>query len=189
MSIEYDMFGLFLAVFAAYFFAIFRPWRVVPAMRRLNATLGLPSVNARGVFIGYFEEQGGREVLETLARQLGSRYEYRLSLHRLGGRVEGRSNVYALLELDTEANEVTVGEVQRLVLQIKACLAAIPNVRVRPFMQRNSDNDRRENSERDDEAGLRACSRQRDRRGQESHSVFYEQEAPEPSAERDAVRV
>lgn len=185
---EYVMFGLFLAVFAAYFFAIFRPWRVVPGLRRLNATLGLPSVNARGVFIGYFQEHGGREVLETLARELGSRYEYRLSLHRLNIRVDGGSNVYALLELDAMADDVTVGEVQRLVQQIKTCLAAIPNVRVRPFMQRNSDNDRRENGGRGDEARLRACSRQRDRRVQEGHSAFYEREVPDQRREADAVR-
>ncbi|MBS1141066.1 MAG: glycosyl transferase family 4 [Proteobacteria bacterium] len=186
---EYVMFGLFLTVFAAYFFAIFRPWRVVPGLRRLNATLGLPSVSARGVFVGYFDEQGGREVLETLARELGSRYEYRLSLHRLNFRVDGGKNVYALLELDAEADELTVGEVQRLVQQIKVCLSAIPNVRVRPFMQRNSDNDRRENGGRDDEARLLACSRQRDRRMQEGHSAFYELEVPDSRRESDPVRV
>ena len=51
------MFGLFIVVFCLYFYVIARPWRFVPNLRRLNIALGLPSVHAKGVFVGYFKDE------------------------------------------------------------------------------------------------------------------------------------
>jgi UDP-GlcNAc:undecaprenyl-phosphate GlcNAc-1-phosphate transferase len=54
---EYLMFWLFLGVFGAYFLGILRPWRMVPWLRRINGSLGLPSVQTRGIFIGYLRKE------------------------------------------------------------------------------------------------------------------------------------
>lgn len=184
---EYLMFAAFLMVFAAYFYAIFRPWRFVPNLRRLNATLGLPTVHARGVFVGYFEETRGREVLEALAEELDGRFEYRLSLRDVDNRALGHANVYALIELDGGNDDLTVGEMRRLMLHIKTHLAAMRNVQVRLFMHRSAENDRRSSDRRDGSAAFDDCNRQNDRRQAES-STFYTMEVGGRRDEADAVR-
>jgi len=185
---EYLMFGAFLLVFAAYFYAIFRPWRFVPNLRRLNTTLGLPSVHAKGVFVGYFEENHGREVLEALAEELDGRFEYRLSLRCVENKALGRGNIYALVELDGGNDDLTVGEMRRLMQHIKTHLGAMSTIQVRLFMHRSAENDRRSSDRRDGTAGVDVCNRQNDRRQAEG-STFHTMEVGRRRNGADAVRV
>lgn len=186
---EYLMFGAFLMVFASYFYVIFRPWRVVPNLRRLNAWLGLPSVAARGVFVGYFSESEAKRVLGNVIEDLGRRFEYRLSLHTVDNKALGRANVFALVELDEDVNEATIGATKALMVQIKEHLSYLPKAQIRLFMHRNGDNDRRADPRRQKDEAPKYCIRDGERRSSQGSTVFYEVECSVSKKEADAVRV
>lgn len=186
---EYLMFGAFLMLFASYFYVIFRPWRVVPNLRRLNAWLGLPSVAARGVFVGYFSESEAKRVLSNVIEDLGRRFEYRISLHTVDNKALGRTNVFALVELDEDVNEATIGATKALMVQIKEHLSYLPKAQVRLFMHRNGDNDRRADPRRQNDEVPKYCIRDGERRSSQGSTVFYEVEYSVSKKEADAVRV
>jgi UDP-GlcNAc:undecaprenyl-phosphate GlcNAc-1-phosphate transferase len=75
------MFGLFLGVFGLYFVLILRPWRVVPWLRRINRALGLPSVQVRGIFVGYLRKEKYPQLLGMISQGLGGGYDYQLSVY------------------------------------------------------------------------------------------------------------
>lgn len=166
------MFGSFLIVFAVYFYVIARPWRFVPNLRQLNIALGLPTVHARGVFVGYFDTDGSSEVIDTLTNDLGSDFEYHLSLQKIDHKPHGSRNIYALIEIVGSQDDVSVGEIRRLMNKIKSHLSATPDVQVRLFMHRNDDNDRRLKKDSEEQFS-EDCSREKDRRSAKASSAFY----------------
>lgn len=186
---EYQMFGAFLIVFASYFAAIFRPWRVVPKLRRLNARLGLPSVAGRGVFIGYFNETEAKRVLGNISEFMGQRCEYRLSLHAVNNKALGRNNVFALVELDEDVNEATIGATKILVKRLRAHLASLSKAQVRLFMHRSGENDRRADPRRRNRNAPKFCTRDGERRSFQGSAVFYEVEMGVSKKESNAIRV
>ena len=137
------MFAGFLLIFAFYFYVIARPWRFVPTLRCLHARLGLPSNQARGLYIGYVRRDDTRALIDALAAELSDRYEYHLSLHEIdAGSREGRS-IYAVLEISVDYNDASLGEIKRLMGKLKVRLASWSGVQVRQYIQRNAENDRR----------------------------------------------
>lgn len=170
---EYLMFAAFLLAFAIYFYVIARPWRFVPNLRRLNVALGLPSQQARGVFVGYFHRQGVETVVNTLTQDLGSRYDYRLSLHEVERKVPGTPDIFALIELDGATDEATLGEIRRLMGVVRGHLASIGGLQVRLFMHRSSDNDRRAKRAEDELDSVADCARETDRRAESGSNVIY----------------
>lgn len=185
---EYLMFGAFLGVFAGYFYVIARPWRFVPNLRQLNRVLGLPSAHARGVFVGYFELQGSREVLATLKKELHTKYDYRVSLQEVSHKPNGRANIYALVEIDGGLDEVSVGEIRSLMTDIKSNLVGMPTVQVRLYMQRNNEHDRRavKGGSKNQPAD---CKRKNDRRSPQINPAFYISTANNENAEPENSQV
>lgn len=138
------MFGLFLVMFGVYFYSTARPWRIVPALRRANLALGLPSVHAHGVFVGHFEKADSQEILSILRTELGGLNDYRLSLHRNNHKALTASNTYGMVEFLGNDDEASLGEIRRLLARIKLRLGSRPGVQVRLLMQRSKEHDRRE---------------------------------------------
>jgi len=167
------MFGMFLLVFAVYFYITARPWRFVPSLRRLNATLALPSVHARGVFVGYFDKGSARQMRELIANGLGIRYNYHLSLHEVANKHASQGNVFALIELDSSTDEITVAEIRHVMINIKRQLA-IQSSKVRLFMHRDNNNDRRVIATHDKAKSTVKCTRQNDRRSGQGSTTLYE---------------
>lgn len=165
---DYTMFAAFLLSFAVFFYIIARPWRFVPAMRRLNAALGLPSRQARGIYFGYVRRNEARILADILVAELGDRHEYRLSLHELdAGKYEGE-RVYAILEMSLEQHDASLGEIKRMLEVFKQRLAGWHGLQVRMFMHRENENDRRSGNSptnRDD-------GRKSDRRAQEGKTLI-----------------
>lgn len=168
---EYLMFWLFLLTFVGYFYAIARPWRVVPTLCRLNRALGMPSVQARGVFVGYFQKEGSRAVLDALTKELANHYDYRLSLHKVDSRSKGKPNVYALIEIEGNMDDTAVGELRRMMSLIKGHLSGLPLMHMQLFMNRTEEHDRRMQQIKD--KGSIACSRKNDRRSAQENDAFY----------------
>ena len=182
------MFGLFIVVFCLYFYVIARPWRFVPNLRRLNIALGLPSVHAKGVFVGYFKDEQSQEVLDALIEELGQQYDYRLSLHQIERKLPNSANIYALIELEGSVDEISVGEIRRLMLQIKAHFASSVSLQVRLFMHRSKDNDRRLESNKEGER-VENCIRDSDRRAAQGSSAFYTTVTDGENKESSVVQV
>ena len=100
----------------------------------------------------------------------------------------GRGNIYALVELDGGNDDLTVGEMRRLMQHIKTHLGAMSTIQVRLFMHRSAENDRRSSDRRDGTAGVDVCNRQNDRRQAEG-STFHTMEVGRRRNGADAVRV
>lgn len=168
---QYLMFWLFLLAFAGYFYVVARPWRVVQHLCRLIHVLGMPSVQARGVFVGYFPREGSRAMLDMLAQELANHHNYRLSLHEALGRTKGKPNVYALIEIEGNMDDAAVGELRRMMSLIKGQLSDRPLIHVRLFMNRTDSLDRRTHQTDDDEP--MTCNRKNERRSGQDNDAFF----------------
>lgn len=184
---EYLMFWLFLLTFVSYFCAIARPWRVVPILCRLNRDLGMPSVQARGVFVGYFQNDESRAVLDALTRELANHSDYRLSLHKADNRSRGKPNVFALIEIEGNMDDKALGELRRMMLLIKRQLSGLPLMHVRLFMNRSQERDPRQNQPDDNRSVT--CSRKNDRRSAQENGAFYITTIPGKSGNPQQVQV
>ena len=141
---EYLMFWLFMGVFAAYFLVILRPWRLVPELRRINRVLGLPSVQVRGIFIGYVRREKFPDLLGLIGERLGaSSYDYQLSVYRTDCSATDGRNVYCVVHVPANGDERLIGKVQRDVSAIKKHLFRWHDVEVRLFIRRHDENDLR----------------------------------------------
>jgi UDP-GlcNAc:undecaprenyl-phosphate GlcNAc-1-phosphate transferase len=138
---EYLMFWLFLGVFAVYLLVMLRPWRLVPGLRRVGRWLGLPSVDVRGIFVGYLRKEKCPELLTVISQGLGSDYDYRLGAYEVNNsRSDGR-NVYFVVHVPADGDEHLIGMIQRDALRLKRRLARQHGVEVRLFVCRNSTSD------------------------------------------------
>jgi UDP-GlcNAc:undecaprenyl-phosphate/decaprenyl-phosphate GlcNAc-1-phosphate transferase len=167
------MFALFLASFAAYFALTAYPQRFVLGLRRINFALGLPSVFAHGVFVGYFEKTVSREVVETLKSELIDLDGFRLSLHRISARALGARNIYGIVEIECHDDEESIARIHRLMTHLKARLAHHSGVRVHLLLQRSKENDRRDRPATDTGGAQPQCQRKADRREELCHPAMY----------------
>lgn len=140
---DYLMFWSFVGVFGVYFLVTVRPWRLVPWLRRVNISLGLPSVQVRGIFVGYLRKEKISEVIGVISAGLTHGYDYQLSVHQLGSSRTDGHNVYCVVHIPSEGNDQLIGRIQRDAMRIKRRLAKQRGVEVRLFLSRKSENDPR----------------------------------------------
>lgn len=171
---EYLMFALFLGIFGAYFSFTARPSRIVPVLRRVNLALGLPSVHAHGVFIGHFQKAAAREILAILRNELGCLHDYRISLHRNNHKALANNNIYGMVEILSNDNEASIGEIRKLMARIKSRLDGRTGVQVRLLMQRSKEHDRRETAIVTDETTKKVVrNREEERRKPQNSTEIY----------------
>lgn len=140
---EYLMFWLFLALFAAYFLLTLRPWRLVPGLRRINRALGLPSVQVRGIFVGYVRKEGFQALVGLIGDRLGATaYDYQLGVYQTEDLLGDGRTVYCVVHVRVDADDHLIGRVQRDASAIKRHLSG-SGVEVRLFLCREGDNDLR----------------------------------------------
>lgn len=144
---EYIMVLGFMLVFAMYFIIIVRHWRLVPLLRMWNARLGLPSAQARGIYIGHVRREEANALIEALVAELGDRQEYRLSLHEADTPSSHGNFVYGILELTSDINDASLGEIRRVMTRLRARLVDWNKLQVRLFMHRETENDRRSSNQ------------------------------------------
>jgi undecaprenyl-phosphate alpha-N-acetylglucosaminyl 1-phosphatetransferase len=141
---ESTMLIAFLIAFAAYFYLVLRPWRFVPALRRVHTWLGLTSPEVKGVYIGNCHPDHAELMIKGLVDYLRGRDDYRLSVYETrDASVRPGGHVYAILELLHEDSEAAQDETRRLVDSLKARFRGYRDVRVRQYLVRNDTNDRR----------------------------------------------
>lgn len=168
------MFASFMLVFCVYCLLIARPWRFVPALRRLNLALGLPCVFTHGVFVGYFHKAATREVLDMLKNELGDLDDYRLSLHRRAAQEPGVGKLYGVIDTGRGDDEASIGKTRRLMSRIKSRLDGGSGVNVHLLVHRSQDNDRRRRSASSERRGKGVFGhREADRREAQSNPPIY----------------
>lgn len=182
---EYVMFWLFVLAFAAYAFVIARPWRLVPWLRRLSRRLGLPSVEVRGIFVGYFRQEAYREVVGVIAAGLGRGYDYQISVYRAERSAGDGRNVYCLVHIPVVGSDHLIGIIHRDALRVRRrLLRRQGGVEVRLFLCRGSEPDPHESGA--SSQGMTGRSRTVDRRGMRS-TLIYSTERGEGMGASDQV--
>lgn len=137
------MLAAYLLVFAGYFYLVSRPWRFVPALRRLHTLLELTSPDTRGVFLGNCALEGAPQLIEGLSEEMQSRDDYRLGVYKTTRHGRTEPYVYAVLEILAEDNDAASEEVRVLVDALKRRFKGQDGIRVRHFLSRSPVNDRR----------------------------------------------
>lgn len=140
---DHVMLVALLVVLAGYVYLIARPWRFVPALRRVHTFLDLTSPDTRGVFLGNCELSGAQSLIAEVKSAMGSRDDYRLCVYQTQRAGRELPYVYAVLEMLTEESDAAAEELRRLVVTLKRRLKGKMGVRVRQFLIRNPTNDRR----------------------------------------------
>ncbi len=181
---EWVMFALFLLVFAGYFLLVLRPWRLVPTLRRIGRTLRLPSGDARGIFVGYVQQEKCLDLVDTICAGLTGGYDYQLQVYQVDRHSEDRRNVYCVVLVPVgSGNDHLIGRIQSDTRGIRRRLARQSGVEARLFMQRSRDNERRVAYSR---PGVKSNQRRADRRGVQ-RTLIYSVERARGRMHRDAV--
>jgi UDP-GlcNAc:undecaprenyl-phosphate GlcNAc-1-phosphate transferase len=165
---EYLMFWLFLGVFAVYFVVILRPSSLVTRLRQLNRWLGLPSVQVRGIFVGYLRREKSPEIVAVISQGLGRTYDFQLGVYEMDRSSTDGRNVYCVVHIHTDGDEQLIGNIQRDARRIKRRIAGQQGLEVRLFMGRSSPNSRVGAGE----PLLPGSSREADRRGVRSTLIY-----------------
>lgn len=182
---EYVMFWLFVLLFAVYALVIARPWRLVPWLRQLSRRLGLPSVEVRGIFVGYFRQENYREVLGVVAGGLGKSYDYQISVYRAERSREDGRNIYCLVHIPVVGSDHLIGIIQRDALRVRRrLLRRQGGVEVRLFLCRGSELDPHESGVSSHD--MTGRNRTVDRRGMRS-TLIYSTERGEGMRASDQV--
>ena len=133
----------FIGLFLGYCYVIARPWRFVPTLRRLHTQTGLISRDCRGVYVGGFPVQGSQYFIETLLRELQSRYPLDLYAHETKWEKHDGRFLYATIPLFLTEDDVSTQEVQSLILRLKALFKRHESVEIRQYIDRDHRHDRR----------------------------------------------
>lgn len=131
----------FMTAFFGYLYITSRPWRCIPALRRLHTWLGLMKADCLGVFIGYFDLELASQVLRTLQEEMTPESEYDLKIYQL--KHDGDPRLYAILESDLAEENRSEPELKQLVNRLKERFSAENDIEVRQYVRRDPANDRR----------------------------------------------
>jgi UDP-GlcNAc:undecaprenyl-phosphate GlcNAc-1-phosphate transferase len=132
-----------VATFMLYFYLIVRPWRCVPALRRLHTLLGLPSADTRAIFLGHCALAGRQDLIDGINDEMGDRDDYQLNAFQTERAGHPGAYLYAVLELVSEDNVASLAELHKLADTLKRRFRNRHGIRVRQFLIRKPENDRR----------------------------------------------
>lgn len=133
----------FLGIFSGYLYVTSRPWRCIPALRRLHTRFGLMKADCQGVFIGYFDLETTSRVLPTLQAAMTPEYEYDLRVYQSRDVNSADPRFYAVLEAELAEEGGSALKLKQLVSALKKALSADCDIEVRQYVRRDPANDRR----------------------------------------------
>ncbi|HNO88910.1 MAG TPA: MraY family glycosyltransferase [Rhodocyclaceae bacterium] len=158
---EIVMLAAFGVLFGLCFLVILRPWRFVPALRRVHRLLGLTSVQAVGVYVGGLTETGLMTFSKALKRDFANLYDFQFSVYRQLDDITEEERSFGVVELLTEDKALIPLQIGHIKGTLKREFQGSEGLVVREFVARNAGNDRRSA-----EKGRPAERRSRDRRSQ-----------------------
>ncbi|MBK7541334.1 MAG: undecaprenyl/decaprenyl-phosphate alpha-N-acetylglucosaminyl 1-phosphate transferase [Candidatus Competibacteraceae bacterium] len=140
---EFWMLAGFTGVFLVYCYIIARPWRFVLFLRSLHARMGFTSADCHGVFVGNFPMKDTPSFVHTLVGELHSNYDYDVRIY------EDHANTneplaYAVIELFLERDDMSsASQIRPLITSLKKQLQDYTGIRIRQFIKRDDQHDRR----------------------------------------------
>ncbi|TMW74926.1 undecaprenyl/decaprenyl-phosphate alpha-N-acetylglucosaminyl 1-phosphate transferase [Thauera sp. UPWRP] len=137
------MFVGFLALFALYFVATVRCWRVVPALRRLHSRLGLLPAASCGIYFGHSAAVDAGHLVEAIARELGQTTSFRVRVFERTAPEDRCGQRYALVDIQLDDELASVDAIRRYARLVRLRLRKHQHMRVRPLIARSSANDPR----------------------------------------------
>ncbi|WP_374244432.1 undecaprenyl/decaprenyl-phosphate alpha-N-acetylglucosaminyl 1-phosphate transferase [Zoogloea sp.] len=138
---ELAMLAAFVMVFAACFFIVLRPWRLVPLLRRIHRVLGMTSVHAVGVHVAGLSEPRLAPFAEMLNRCIGPHVDFRFRAYRTEG--EGGPGCYGVIQLLGDDQDLTQLQISRIIAVLRREVGREPGVKIRQFVDRKESHDRR----------------------------------------------
>ena len=138
---EWAMLLAFIGVFAVCFFIVLRPWRLVPLLRRIHRLLGLTSVHAVGVHVAGLKEDRIAAFSDILNRAIGPHADFRFRVFR--SESEGRPFCYGIIQLVGDDQELTQALISRIIATLRREVRSEASVKIRQFVERNANHDRR----------------------------------------------
>ena len=163
------MFLAFLGLFAGYFYVTVRPWRFVPAMRRLHSRLGLLPAASCGIYFGHCAAQDAEKLMHAVSRELGQITRFRIRIFERTAPQALAGQQYGIVEVALENDAASVDDIRRYARKIKRGLREHQGLYVRPFIERNSSNDPRAVKR-----NVGADQRRSDRRAPATHILVME---------------
>jgi undecaprenyl-phosphate alpha-N-acetylglucosaminyl 1-phosphatetransferase len=139
---EVLMFVGFLGIFCGYLYVASRPWRCIPALRRLHHGLGLMKADCQGVFIGYFDLEAASRVVRTLQQEMTLEDEYDLRIYQFHTD-SADPGLYVVLEAELAEESRSESDLGQLVSRLKKYFSADGDIKVRQYVRRDPANDRR----------------------------------------------
>lgn len=132
---EWLLFAAYVAAFAAYGFAIARPWRFVPLFRRLLVRSGVTLEHGTGVFIGGIDPTQAPQVLAQIRAAV--RVDAGIRAFCETRPDSARDQVYFVVDLGSWY------AVRPTINRLRGRLAMFGAFEIRQYVQRNPVNDRR----------------------------------------------
>ncbi|MBN8442858.1 MAG: undecaprenyl/decaprenyl-phosphate alpha-N-acetylglucosaminyl 1-phosphate transferase [Thauera sp.] len=167
------MFVGFLMLFALYFAATVRWWRVVPALRRLHARLGLLPAASCGIYFSHSAAVDAGHLVEAVARELGLTTSFRVRVFEHSAAGERHGQRYALVDIQLDDEQASTDAIRRYARLVRLRLRKHQHMHVRPLIKRNSANDPRIARRLEVENDLR----RQDRRNPHAHVLVMEVDA------------
>ncbi len=159
----------FLAVFTGYFYITLRPWRAVPAMRRLHGRLGLLPAASCGIYFGQCAVNDAKRLMDVVAHELGQATSFRIRIFERATLEASPPMRYALVDVMLEDEQASLEDIRHYARVVKRSLREHQGVYVRPLVARSTANDPR--SARRSHA---AEQRRGDRRDPSAHILVME---------------
>lgn len=154
---EQVMLLAFLVLFFGYFYLTLYPWHLITALRYLHTFRGLIPTESRGFFLGSYTAEEAKNIVHMISQEL------RPSLDSLIHVIKNKTSAndtekYAvivnirLLDTDTKTMKNEIGS---FIASAQKHINERCHIQLRPFIERNPQNDRRKLSERDNSYGGR----------------------------------
>ncbi|ANB03196.1 MraY family glycosyltransferase [Ectothiorhodospira sp. BSL-9] len=169
---DWIMLMIFLVLFAGYFYLTVRPWRVIPALRRLHTRMALIPATTSGIYIGNEAARDPRALMRALAEELDPSETFCLRVYEHAPDTPDAGTRFALVDIPLEDEEANSDAVTRYTRALKIKLSIHQGLTVRALTVRKHDNDPRK-----ERLASHARQRRLDRRNHKACTLVFEAHA------------
>lgn len=139
------MFFSFLLIYTGYFYLTQHPWYIMSLLRHLHNFLGLIPTDHYGVFLGSYSARETETLVKMVCKELGPSVDswvHVIKHQPSNDFVEKRYSVAVNIRL-SDTDYVTDEEISQYIAKLSHRMMESWGIRVRQFVKRNINNDRR----------------------------------------------
>lgn len=136
----------FLLLFSGYFYLSLRSWHLITALRYLHTLQGLIPTQSHGFFLGNYTPREAENLVRMLSQELRPSMNSLIHVIKNEESPDDEKNKYAVVVnirlLDIDDNSMKTG-IERFVTSTQQHINKQHGIQLRPFIERNPQNDRR----------------------------------------------